>query len=109
MICITIAQESRTLALADMLNAVQMGADLLEVRLDAFEKSPSLTDLISAKRIPLLFSCRRLQDGGYWKGTEDERQMLLRQASLSKADYVELEHDIADLIRPFPPCKRVIS
>src|SRR5262249_25286066 len=34
MICITIAQESRTLALADMLNAVQMGADLLEVRLD---------------------------------------------------------------------------
>lgn len=109
MICISIAQESRTLALADMLNAALMGADLLEVRLDSFDKSPNLTDLISAKRKPLLFSCRRLEDGGSWKGTEDERQMLLRQAILSKADYVELEHDIADQVRPFPPCQRVIS
>ena len=109
MICITIAQESRTLALADLLNAAQMGADLLEVRLDSFEKQPNLGGLIAAKRKPLLFSCRRLQDGGNWKGTEDERQMLLRQAILSQADYVEIEWDIADQIRPFPPCKRVVS
>src|SRR5262245_1200504 len=109
MICITIAQESRTLALADMLNAARMGADLLEVRLDCFEKPPNLSELITAKRKPLLFSCRRLQDGGNWKGTEEDRQLLLRQAILSKADYVEIELDIADQIRPFPPCKRVIS
>ncbi len=109
MICITIAQESRTLALADMLNAVHLGADLLEVRLDCFDKAPHLNDLIGAKRKPLLFSCRRLQDGGNWKGTEDDRQLLLRQAILSKADYVEIELDVADQVRPFPPCQRVIS
>ena len=109
MICITIAQESRTLALADMLNAALMGADLLEVRLDCFDKAPNLPDLLAAKRKPLLFSCRRLQDGGNWKGTEVERQVLLRQAILIKADYVEIEEDIADQIRPFPPCQRVIS
>ncbi|MCE9530794.1 MAG: type I 3-dehydroquinate dehydratase [Planctomycetes bacterium] len=109
MICITIAQESRHLLLADMLNAAAMGADLLEVRLDCLEKAPNFGDMLKAKRLPLLFSCRRQQDGGNWQGTEDERLMLLRQAIMSKADYVEIEHDIADKIRPFPGCKRVIS
>ncbi len=109
MICITIAQTSRTLALADMLNAVTLGADLIEIRLDTLEKSPHLKDMMEAKRVPILFSCRRLQDGGNWKGTEEERLILLRQAVLSSAEYVEIEMDIADQIRPFPGCKRVIS
>ena len=38
MICVSIVQESRRLALADMLNAAMLGADLIEVRLDKFEK-----------------------------------------------------------------------
>ena len=109
MICVTIAQESRRMVLADMLNAAMMGADMLEVRLDAFEHSPNIADMLAAKRVPLLFSCKRTQDGGTWKGTEDERLILLRQAILSKADYVEIEHDIADQIRPFPGSKRVVS
>jgi 3-dehydroquinate dehydratase / shikimate dehydrogenase len=109
MICITIAQESRHLLLADMLNAAAMGADLVEVRLDCLEKAPNFADMLSAKRLPILFSCRRPQDGGQWKGSEDERLMLLRQAVMSKADYVDVEYDVADQIRPFPGCKRVIS
>ena len=109
MICITLAQESRHLLLADMLNAAAMGADLLEIRLDCLEKAPTFADIMAAKRKPLLFSCRRQEDGGHWKGTEDERLMLLRQAIMSKADYVEIEYDVADQIRPFPGCQRVIS
>jgi 3-dehydroquinate dehydratase/shikimate dehydrogenase len=50
-----------------------------------------------------------LQDGGDWHGSETERQTLLRQCIVSKADYVEIELDIADQIRKFPPSKRVIS
>src|SRR5262249_47914830 len=34
---------------------------------------------------------------------------LLRQSISSKADYVEIELDVADQIRPFPPAKRVIA
>ena len=109
MICITIAQESRHMVLADMLNAVQMGADLLEIRLDLIGKAPQFNDMLAAKRKPVMFSCRRQQDGGQWKGTEEERIMVLRQAIMSKADYVEIEYDIADQIRPFPGCQRVIS
>jgi 3-dehydroquinate dehydratase/shikimate dehydrogenase len=109
MICVTIVQESRRLALADMLNAARLGADLVEVRLDKFDKDAHLTELVAARRTPVLFSCRRPQDGGEWAGTEDERVTLLRAAVAAKADYVEIELDAADQIGPFPGCKRVVS
>ncbi|HEV3118884.1 MAG TPA: type I 3-dehydroquinate dehydratase [Gemmataceae bacterium] len=108
MICISIAQESRRLALADMLNASRQ-CDLLEIRLDRFEKAPDVAELLAHKSKPIIFSCRREQDGGAWGGSEEERLALLRQCIVDKADYVEIELDVADQIRPFPPTKRVIS
>jgi 3-dehydroquinate dehydratase/shikimate dehydrogenase len=108
MICISIAQESRRLALADMLNASGQ-CDVLEVRLDRFTKAPEIGELLANKPKPVIMSCRRQQDGGYWKGTEADRIALLRQCVISKADYVEIELDIADQIRKFPPAKRVIT
>jgi 3-dehydroquinate dehydratase/shikimate dehydrogenase len=108
MICISINQESRRLALADMLNASRQ-CDLLEIRLDRFGLAPGLGELISAKPRPVIMSCRRQQDGGHWDGSEDERLALLRQCIVSKADYVEIELDVADQVRPFPPSRRVIS
>jgi 3-dehydroquinate dehydratase/shikimate dehydrogenase len=108
MICISIAQESRRMALADMLNASRQ-CDLLDVRLDRFDKAPDLSELLAHKPKPIILSCRRPRDGGAWEGTEEERLALLRQCIVSKADYVEIELDVADQIRRFPPAKRVIS
>jgi 3-dehydroquinate dehydratase/shikimate dehydrogenase len=108
MICISIAQESRRFALVDMINAAKQ-CDLLEVRLDRFSKAPEVGELLAAKPKPVIVSCRRSQDGGAWEGSEEERLALLRQAIISKADYVEIEMDVANQIRPFPPAKRVIS
>jgi 3-dehydroquinate dehydratase/shikimate dehydrogenase len=108
MICISILQESRRLALADMLNAGPQ-ADLLEIRLDHFVKAPEIGEIVANKPKPLLMSCRRPQDGGYWQGSEEDRLSLLRQCIISKADYVEIELDVADQIRKFPPSRRVIS
>jgi 3-dehydroquinate dehydratase/shikimate dehydrogenase len=108
MICISIAQESRRLALVDMLNASRQ-CDLLEVRLDRFGRAPEIGELLAAKPLPVILSCRRPQDGGDWQGTEEERLALLRQCIINKADYVEIELDVADQIRKFPPAKRVIS
>jgi 3-dehydroquinate dehydratase / shikimate dehydrogenase len=108
MICISIAQESRRFALADLFNAAPQ-CDLVEIRLDCFEKAPDIGELMGAKRGPVIMSCRRPQDGGLWKGTEAERLALLRQCIISKAEYVEIEHDVADQIRRFPPAQRVIS
>ena len=108
MICISIAQESRRMALADMLNAAPQ-CDLLEVRLDRFAKAPDIGELLAHKPKPIILSCRRRQDVGAREGSEDERLALLRQCIVSKGDYVEIELDVADQIRPFPPAKRVIS
>jgi 3-dehydroquinate dehydratase / shikimate dehydrogenase len=108
MICISIAQESRRLALADMLNAAHQ-CDLLEVRLDRFGKAPEVGEMLAVKPKPVIMSCRRPRDGGLWNGSEEERLALLRQCIISKADYVEIEVDVADQIRKFPPTKRVIS
>lgn len=108
MICISIAQESRRMALADMLNASAQ-CDLLEVRLDRFAKAPDVGELLAHKPKPIILSCRRRQDGGEWDGSEEERLALLRQCIVSKGDYVEIELDVADQVRPFPPAKRVIS
>ncbi len=108
MICISIAQESRRLALVDMHNAAPQ-CDLLEVRLDRFGKAPDVGEMLGFKTKPVIMSCRRPRDGGMWDGTEEERLAILRQCIVGKADYVEIESDVADQIRPFPPAKRVIS
>ncbi len=108
MICVSIANESRRMAMADMLTAAHQ-ADLLEVRLDRFDKAPDFKELLAARRKPLIMACRRPRDGGDWQGTEEERLTLLRQCVVHRPDYVEIELDVADQIRPFPGARRVIS
>lgn len=108
MICISINQESRRFALADMLNAKPF-CDVMELRLDRFGKSPDIGEILAARPKPLIMTCRRPDDGGNWEGTDDERLAILRQCIISKSDYVEIELDVADKIREFPPAKRVIS
>jgi 3-dehydroquinate dehydratase / shikimate dehydrogenase len=108
MICITIAQESRRMAMADMHNAAEQ-CDLVEIRLDRFGKAPDIPELFAHKPKPIIFSCRRQTEGGDWSGSEEERLAQLRLCIVHKADYVEIELDAADQIRPFPPAKRVIT
>src|ERR1700751_771056 len=108
MICISINQESRRFALVDMLNAAKQ-CDLLEVRLDRFGKAPELGELMAHKPKPVIMTCRRPADGGFFDGSEGERLAILRQCIISKADYVEIEFDVADDIRRFPPSQRVIA
>lgn len=108
MICVSIAQQSHRFALVDMINAAGQ-CDLIEVRLDRFEKPPEIKPLLEASRKPVIIACRRLADGGDWTGAEAGRLALLRQAVLEKAPYVEIELDVADQIRRFGETKRVIS
>lgn len=108
MICITVTPTSRTLAKVDLLNAARQG-DIIELCLDHLEKEPDVKDLISTVQKPVLVSCRRPQDGGRWKGTEEERLLLLRQAIVAGPAYVELDLDIARRIPRFGKVQRVIS
>src|SRR6185437_3986307 len=71
--------------------------------------APNVGDLLASRPKPVIISCRRVSDGGSWEGSEEQRLALLRQCIISKADYVEIELDVADKIPPYPPAKRVIS
>lgn len=108
MICITVTPTSRTLAKADLLNAARQG-DIVELCLDHFHKEPDVKDLISAIQKPIIVSCRRREDGGQWKGTEEERVMLLRQAIVAGPAYIELDLELAPKVPRFGNTKRVIS
>lgn len=108
MICVSIAQQSQRLAMVDMLNAMGQ-CDLIELRLDRFEKSPEVRALLEACKRPAIVACRRKAEGGDWEGTEEARLALLRQAVLEKAAYVEIELDVADQIRRYGPTKRIIA
>ena len=108
MICISVTPSSRKLAPADVLNASRK-ADLIEICLDHFIKTPEVADLLKISEKPTLISCRRERDGGHWKGTEEERLQLLRNTIIAGPEYVELELDIADKIPRFGSTKRVIS
>jgi 3-dehydroquinate dehydratase/shikimate dehydrogenase len=109
MICVSIAQSSRTLAKVDILNAASQ-CDMIEIQLDAFEEAPKIKELIEVSSKPLIFSCRREKDGGKWRD-EDEanRLILLRQAVLDKATYVEIEVDAAKQIPRYGATKRIVS
>src|SRR5262249_9146407 len=74
-----------------------------------FEHDPDPKELLAARRKPVIFSCRRTADGGNWKGTEEARITLLKTAIINSADYCELEVDVADQVRRFGTCQRVIS
>ncbi len=108
MICVSIAQTSRTFAKVDILNAGPL-CDLIELRLDKFEEPPKIKELLEISKKPKIISCRRVQDGGSWEGSESDRLAMLRQAVLDKAAYVELELDVADQVRRYGETKRLIS
>lgn len=108
MICISVTPSSRTLAPADILNASRK-ADLVELCLDHFIKTPDVGDLVKMCGKPILVSCRRKKDGGRFAGTEEERLNLLRNTIASGPAYVELDLDIADKVPRFGNTKRVIS
>jgi 3-dehydroquinate dehydratase/shikimate dehydrogenase len=108
MICITVTPTSRTLAPADLLNASRH-CDIIELCLDHFINEPNVGELLKCVDKPILVSCRSEKDGGKWKGSEQERVQLLREAIVAGPAYIELDLDIAGGIPRFGKTKRVIS
>ena len=108
MLCVSIAQRSHRFAFVDMYNASSL-CDLIEIRLDRFEKPPDVKTLLESCPKSAIVSCRRPDDGGHWRSSEAARLALLRQAVLEGADYVELEKDCAHQVRRYGQTKRVIA
>jgi len=109
MIAVSIGRGRHKMMLAELRHLAERGAKLVELRVDYIVRTVNLKRLLDGRPCPVIVTCRREQDGGHWKGTEAERQMLLRTAIVEGADYVDLEEDIADKIPRYGKTKRIIS
>src|SRR5262249_48914540 len=72
-------------------------------------REPDLKRILGERPTPLVFTIRRGADGGLWRGNEEKRQALLREAIALGVDYVDLEMDIATKIRRYGKTKRIVS
>ena len=108
-ICAVIGRTRHKMVHIEIQEAARQGAKLIELRLDFLAKAPDFKRLLERRPCPMIATFRRPIDGGRWGGTEQDRQMLLRQAVVAGFDYVDLETDVADTIRRFgfrPPRNR---
>jgi 3-dehydroquinate dehydratase/shikimate dehydrogenase len=89
--------------------AAKAGARLIELRLDFLSHAPDFKRLLANKPCAMIATLRRPQDGGRWKGTEEQRRLLLRQCSVNGFDFVDIETDVANEIPRFRDTRRIIS
>jgi 3-dehydroquinate dehydratase/shikimate dehydrogenase len=108
-ICAVIGRTRHKMMQMEIQEAAKHGAQMIELRLDFLSKPPDFKRLMAVKTCPLLATVRRVEDGGRWARSEEERIVLLRQAIVSGFDWVDLETDIADSVRRFGNVKRIVS
>jgi 3-dehydroquinate dehydratase / shikimate dehydrogenase len=109
MICVTIGRGRHSSLAEEWKDAAEAGVDLVELRLDCLRSEPDLKRILKERPTPLVLTIRRGADGGLWRGNEEKRQQLIREAIALGVDYIDLEVDIASKIRRFGKTKRIIS
>src|SRR5271166_1195397 len=109
MICVTIGRGRHSSLTEEWEAAAKAGTDLVELRIDCLRRDPDLKRILKQRPTPMVFTIRRGVDGGLWRGHEEKRLQLLREAIALGVDYVDLEQDIAGKIRRFGKTKRIVS
>ncbi len=112
MICVAIGRSRHKHIMAEHRHLAEQGAKLVELRLDYVTSKINIRRLLAEQDdldCQVIVTCRRLEDGGKWSGTEEARQLLLREAIAEEVDYVDIEEDIASRIPRFGKTKRIIS
>ena len=112
MICVAIGRSRHKHIMAEHRHLAEQGAKLVELRLDYVASKINIRRLLSETDdldCQVIITCRRMEDGGKWSGTEEARQLLLREAIAEGVDYVDIEEDIAALIPRFGKTKRIVS
>ncbi len=108
-VCAVIGRTRHKMMQAEIQEAAKQGAKLIELRLDFLAKPPDFKRLLQDRPCPIIATLRRAVDGGQWKGTEEQRFMLVRQAIVAGFDFVDLEIDIIDKIPRFGKVQRIVS
>ncbi|MGE3819154.1 MAG: shikimate dehydrogenase [Isosphaeraceae bacterium] len=109
LICATIGRGRHSSLIEEWKAAAEAGVDLVELRIDCLRRDADLKRILADRPTPLIFTIRRGADGGLWRGQEERRQQLLREAIVMGVDYVDLELDVASNIRRYGKTQRIVS
>ena len=92
MICAPIIEKNPELALQSAEKAIGLGADILELRIDVLEdpNPDKIQQLIKDISYPTIATNRVQSEGGFFKGSEEERTSILINAA-KYADIVDIE------------------
>jgi len=109
MICVSLGRTRHSAMRQGHQQLAEQKAELVELRVDWLRKRPDIGSLLKDRPTPVVVTCRRPEDKGLWKGDEEQRRAVLREAIIAGAEYVDIEIDIAQSIPRYGKTKRIIS
>lgn len=108
MICISLPGPS----LEDLLEQLSLAlqeADLIEFRLDLYDHSSIVRNVIDSCFLPTIFTLRSQENGGFFKGNESDQLEILSSLIDLKPDYIDLDNSIcAEYLKIFPSEIKII-
>ena len=92
MICAPVIEKNAKFALQSAEKAIDLGADILELRIDMLEKPnpDEIQQLIQDINYPTIATNRIQSEGGFFKGSEEKRTSILIEAA-EYADIIDIE------------------
>lgn len=92
LICVPIFQKKREKVLKVANEAIKLGADLLELRIDfLLDPDPQkVIHLLEEINFPLIATNRMREEGGYFRGSESERTDILLETA-QYVDFIDIE------------------
>ena len=73
MICVSIGRTRHKMVVLEHRALAARGAQFVELRLDWLQNTPDLGFLLNERPTPVIMTCRRPQDQGRWRGSEEQR------------------------------------
>ncbi|OPX57689.1 MAG: 3-dehydroquinate dehydratase [Methanobacterium sp. PtaB.Bin024] len=100
LICVPIFQKDRRKVLKTAEEAIKLDVDILELRIDALlDPDPQkIIHLIEEINFPLIATNRMKEEGGHFRGSEDERTRILIETA-EHVDYVDIELQTDEKLR----------
>ncbi|MEE9530757.1 MAG: type I 3-dehydroquinate dehydratase [Syntrophobacteria bacterium] len=89
-ICVSVMVERPDQVLEAMTRAKDMGANLLEWRLDV-TRQPEVENVLRQAPLPVIATVRSLDHGGHFDGSKEEQLGLLLRAAAGGSSYVDWE------------------